>query len=310
MTQDSAGTWKESDEVAFRAALISRGPLSSESVEQIMLCMKDEDLSFGDAAQKLGLVTAAEVEDAVAYAQMAGPAGTPGLVEAAMRELASSRRDVILSQNPAVKPGPKLTIAHDPYSTHSEKVRALRTDILLLTEARTEAAVIAIVSARPGEGRSQLAAELAISFAQLGRKTLLVDADLRKPSLHSLFGTVWYSGLSEALANESKPILHPVTDLPNLSLLTSGAPAPNPLERLSDGRFHALIATIRKEYDFIVVDTPPLVPFADGLAISAAAGRAIFVTRADRTTYADSKSVLRRLESTQATVLGAVLNRF
>lgn len=297
-------------ELEFRAALIERTRLEPDAVDAIMQCVRGEGLTFADAAQKLGLVDQSHIDDARDYARLTTAGDTPSLVETALRKLTASHRDLVLRQNPPVKPGPSLLIACDPYGTHSEKVRALRTDLLLLCEARTEAAAIGIVSAQAGEGRSQIAAELAVSFSQLGRNTLLVDADLRKPTQHTLFGALPGMGLTDALVHKERPVLHPVVGLPNLWLLTAGTPSTNPLELLSDGRFQNLMGSLRREYDFIIIDTPPVIQCADALAVTTIAGRALFVTHADHTSYAGAKNVLRRLDSTQAMIMGAVINRF
>ena len=302
--------YERQDELEFRAALIAKGQLSPDSVDQIMSHVHAQGMSFADAAQRLGLVETADVEGARQHARASTVGEAPSLVEAAIRKLAGSRRDLVLRQNPPVKASAKLTIAHDAFSPHSEKVRALRTDLLLLCDAQSNAAVIAIVSAMPGEGRSLLAAELAVSFSQLGRNTLLIDGDLRKSHQHVLFGSPVCAGLSDALVNRERAPLHPVIDLPHLWLLAAGAQPTNPVEMLSDGRFQTLIQSLRREYDFIIIDTPPVTQYADALAIATIAGRAVFLTRAHHTSYAAAKNVLRRLDSTQAAIMGAVINHF
>ena len=99
-------------------------------------------------------------------------------------------------------------MAHDPYDPRCEKIRALRTELLLRRELTDRADIVALLSPCPGEGRSLLAAELAIAFAQTGRPTLLVDADLRRPQQHLLFGTDNRQGLSQAIEHGVKPQLH------------------------------------------------------------------------------------------------------
>ena len=170
--------------------------------------------------------------------------------------------------------------------------------------------MVAILSPGSGEGRSQLCAELAISFAQLGRRTLLVDTDMRKPQQHVLFGASYGDGLSQAIARNEKPCYHPVAGLPTMHLLTAGPIPKNPLELLSDGRFSNLLAEWQNSYEFIVLDTPPVAQCADGLAVATMAARALVLSRAKHTTYRSTKALLRRLESTQSRLLGAVINHF
>ena len=123
-------------------------------------------------------------------------------------------------------PSPGLLSAHLPYHERSEQIRLLRTELMLRHDMADSANVVAVVSAHPCEGRSQLAAELAISFSQLGQPTLLVDADLRAPNQHALFGADNDTGLADALARESTPMLQPVAGLRALSLLTAGPTPP------------------------------------------------------------------------------------
>jgi capsular exopolysaccharide synthesis family protein len=167
-----------------------------------------------------------------------------------------------------------------------------------------------MVSPSSGEGRSQLCAELAIAFAQLGRRTLLVDADLRRPSQHLLFPVTNNRGLGDALSRGDRPYMYPVEGLLTLSLLTTGVLPPNPLELLSSGRFERLLQDWRKSYEFVVIDTPPATQCADALAIATLAGRVLFVVRAERTRYKDTQETLRRLATTRAEILGTAMNHF
>jgi protein-tyrosine kinase len=151
---------------------------------------------------------------------------------------------------------------------------------------------------------------LAISLSQLGRRTLLVDADMRRPGQHHLFGAVAYEGLVQALQRSTSTQLLQVEGLPHLSLMTAGQAASNPLEMLSDGRFERLLNDWRRQYQFIVIDTPPVTEYSDALAIATLAGRVLICSRVAVTEQTSIKEMLRRLESTQSLVLGAVLNEF
>jgi capsular exopolysaccharide synthesis family protein len=298
-----------SEDRDLHAALLSRFGMTPESVAKVYELMQSATLSFTDAAMSLGLLTQEQINDASSSTDAAGhPAGT-GLIETAIRRVASDRQ-VVVRQGQRVTPGPKLILAHDVDNPRSEKIRALRTELLLLSESNRNANIIALLSAAAGEGRSQLAAELAISFSQLGRRTLLVDADMRRPGQHVLFGSPNLYGLSDAVAHNEKPQLHPVEGLPHLSLLTSGAIPPNPLELLSDGRFAKMMQDWRKAYEFVIIDTPPVSEFADGLAIATLAGRVLVLSRAQHSLFRDTTDMLRRLSATQSHILGAVINHF
>jgi receptor protein-tyrosine kinase len=207
-------------------------------------------------------------------------------------------------------PAKSLLLAHHPYDPHSEQIRMLRTELMLRHEASTSANIVAVVSPCPAEGRSQLAAELAIAFAQLGRPTLLVDADLRNPQQHALFNADNTVGLSQALMHGDRPHFHAVSGLPALFLLTAGPRPPNPLELLSDRRFESLVDEWRQSFQFVVVDTPPVRQCADALAVATIIGRVLSLSRAKRTPYKDTRDMLRRLAATQSRILGAVINHF
>ncbi len=296
-------------DVKLHAALLARFQLSKDTAHTVYELMRTKSLSFTEAALRLGFVTQKQVDDALAWVKLGFKSEDNGLIEAAIRRV-SVNRQVVLAQGEQVKPGPHLILAHDADNPRSEKIRALRTELLMLSEASSGANTIALLSACAGEGRSQLAAELAISFSQLGRRALLVDADLRQPTQHVLFGSSNQNGLTEAIASNQKPWLHPVDGLPQLSLLTSGTLPPNPLELLSDGRFARMLQDWRRAFEFVVLDTPPVQGFADGLAIATLAGRVIVLSRAQHTSYNETRELLRRLATTQSQILGAVINHF
>lgn len=265
--------------------LIRYAGLSEEALQAIAELRAREELRFSEAALRLGLVTQADVDAALS----------------ASRNLDSER--------PArAQPDAQLVVAHDPFHPHSEQIRALRTSILL-RQGEAAANVLAVVSSQRGEGRSRLAAELAISCAQLKQPTLLVDADLRNPGLHRLFGLDNAQGLANALAETAAPQINGVNGLPQLSLLTAGLSAGNPLELLSSDALSALLVGWRRRYRHIVFDTPAVASVSDALAVANHAGAALPLARLHRTPTRDWKSLIQRLHSTRAQVLGGVLNR-
>jgi protein-tyrosine kinase len=293
-------------DVDLKTALLARFKLSPEKTKAVQDLMSHESLNFADAALRLGFVTQEQIDDILIWAKHRQTAESGGLIETAIRKI-SDNRQVVLAQGEMVRPGRQLILAHDADNPRSEKIRALRTELLLLSEASSGANTIALLSACAGEGRSQLAAELAISFSQLGRRTLLVDADLRQPKQHILFGSTNENGLAEAISRNQKAWFHPVNGLPQLSLLTSGSTPPNPLELLSDGRFSRILQDWRKAFEFVILDTPPVKDYADGLAIATLAGRVIVLGRGQHTSFSETRELLRRLASTQSQILGAVM---
>jgi receptor protein-tyrosine kinase len=204
----------------------------------------------------------------------------------------------------------RLTTFDSPSHPRQETLRTLRTELLLRRESVERADVIGILSPRGGEGRSLLAAELAIAFAQTGHATLLVDADMRRPQQHVHFGLPVGHGLAQAISNDEEPVLNPVKGLPLLSLLTAGALPNDPLELLSSRRFGALIDTWRASYDFVLIDTAPVGSYSDGLAVAHLAGRVLALSRGQHTPARDMQDMLQRLVATRSQILGAVVSNF
>jgi protein-tyrosine kinase len=295
-------------ELHLTAALIAELGLSDVTVERIYEVMQSTGDSFVDAARRLAILRPEAIELALLKVTETS-ASEEGLIETAVRRVAASR-SLVLRQGERVNPSAKLILAHDPENPRSERLRALRTELLLMHEKSRGAYMIAVVSPGSGEGRSQLCGELAISFAQLGRRTLLVDADMRKPHQHLLFGSSNQYGLSHAITTRDAPYFNPVSGLAYMHLLTAGPVPPNPLELLSDGRFSNLLQNWRNSYEFIVFDTPPVSQCADGLAVATVAAHSLVLSRAQHTTYKNTRALMRRLTTTQSRILGAVINHY
>jgi protein-tyrosine kinase len=287
-------------------SLVGRYGLSEEVATQIRTLMQTEQARWGEAAMLNGLLTSSQLEDAMTRLGRQDSGSNDGIIQKALRR--STGRAIVKVEGTEVKPGPKLIFAHDPYDPRSEKIRALRTELLLLND--TSAMILALVGSGPAEGRSVLAAELALAFAQLGRRTLLVDADMRKPSQHLLFETNNTLGLAQCIDGRGQAYMHRVSGLPAMSLLTAGIATSNPLELLSSQRFHTLADSWRNQFEFIIIDTPPVSQFADGLTVATLAGRVLVVSRSVETTFRDLKELLRRLTVTRSQILGAVINHF
>lgn len=304
-TQDSELTHTAG---TLRDALIAMGRLTAEDALRIDDVMRTTNCGFGDAAIQLGLITAEDIEEAINATRQAAPKSGDGVILGAFRKRPLSR-NLPVKYVRTVKAGPDLTLVRDPDGPYSEQIRALRTE-LLLNDASNHGILIAVLSPCRGEGRTQLCSELAIAFSQLGQRTLLVDADLRRPRIHELFESSNSVGLAQALAAASAPEMVAVEGLPSLSVLISGANVPNPLELLTNGNFQFQLADLRKQYNIIVMDTPPVSEFADGLAIASCAEQIVIVSRSGFTPHRDMKEALRRLGNTQTRIVGAVVNAF
>jgi chain length determinant protein tyrosine kinase EpsG len=170
-------------------------------------------------------------------------------------------------------------------------------------------AALAIVSPGSGEGRSYIAANLAVLFSQLGKRTLLIDADLRKPRQHEIFGLTHRVGLSTVLSGRAGwEAVHEVKSLPGLWVLPAGAVPPNPQELLSRPGFARLIQALRASYDVILIDTPAGSVWADAGTIAARAGAALMLACRDSTSVPRVAHFADDLRQFGVTVVGAVLN--
>ncbi len=291
------------------ASLVERLHLSSESVAQIQDAMRRTGMGLIEVVLSLKLATPSQIAE-LSSKQRRPESENAGLIEAAMRKIALRRSfDMVEPQGEAIL-GNHLVYAHDAYAARSEKMRALRTELALRFPPSNQATTMALISAAAGDGRSQLAAELAIAFAQFGKPTLLVDADMRNPSQHVLFKCNNDVGLSQAITTNERPFLHSVQSNPHLTLLTAGTRPDNPLELLSTKRFEMLINGWRQNYAYVIFDTPCVTNYADALTVSTLAYRVLIVARAHQTMQKEVKEMLRRLSITQSEILGSVINHF
>jgi polysaccharide biosynthesis transport protein len=209
----------------------------------------------------------------------------------------------------ASKEAVELVALERPKSQMAESYRALRTS-LLLTSLGGPPHVILVTSALPGEGKSTTTLNAAIVLAQKGARVLLIDADLRRPTLHKTLGMGPRQGLSDLLTGNSSltQAIVPTHILPNLFLLPAGTPPPNPAELLASTDMQELLVQLRSQYDHIVMDTPPTLSVTDAVILSTLADRVVLVIRSGQTT----KQALRRardiLMQVNAHVCGVLLN--
>jgi protein-tyrosine kinase len=290
-------------------ALILLYKLPEDAIASIQQAKKALGVDFVEAALHTGLVTQREVETALEWIRRHSLNEGRSIIEEAMRRRPDPRA-LVVWEGERVSPGRELILAHDPYSERSEAIRTLRTELLMRTSGRRGAGIFALVSPNAGEGRSQLSAELAIAFAQLGSRTLLVDADLRRPRQHMLFGADNSVGLAQELVNSREHRVYAVDGVQHMRLITSGAPPPNPLELLSGNRFERLVGEWRRNYEFVVIDTPPAAQYSDGLAVATVAGHVVVLSRTNSTSYSGMTELRRKLDTTNAFVVGAVMSSF
>ncbi len=268
--------------------LVANGRLSVKDTERISERQKIDSSQFGDAAMALDILTKADIDFALSqqfdYAYL-------------------SEKDTSLS--------PELVAAYKPFSRVGENLRAVRSQLMLRWfNMAAGNKTLAVVSPGVGDGRSFIAANLAIVFAQHGERTLLIDGDLRNGRMHTLFKLDKSAGLSGLLAertllNEAASTVH---GLPGLTVLPAGAVPPNPQELLGRPAFAALLNEASQEFDVIIIDTPAGGVFADAELIASRAGAAFMVARKDKSLLTQAAFLARRLQDSGVALVGTVLN--
>ncbi len=214
--------------------------------------------------------------------------------------------------NGNIRSNSALLLDLDQRSPLAEAYRRLRTSVLLSSPGHAPKTLV-ITSCVPSEGKSTTAINLAVSLAQTGARVLVIDGDMRRPTVHSSFGIENRSGLSNILSNEMSNVetlaLVQKEKVSGLYLLTSGPIPPNPAELVGSGQMRKLLVDLGTSFDHIVIDTPPIASFTDGVLLSAIADGVILVIHANEC----SRKVIQRsqqaLQEVRARVLGVVLNR-
>ena len=207
------------------------------------------------------------------------------------------------------KNGNELLVAKYPKSIVSESIKALRTN-LQFTNVDKDISTILITSSQASEGKSFVSSNLAVSFAQAGKHTLIIDCDLRKGRLHKIFGVPNVLGLSNLLTDSLTNIAKYVqkTDFKNLSIITRGAFPPNPSELLGSKKNQTLIAGLAKRYDVIIFDGAPCNGVTDSVIMSTFVDEVLIVTKDSATPRAVLQSTKEALEKVDAPIAGVVLN--
>ena len=204
----------------------------------------------------------------------------------------------------------KIISIRKPKSPISESYRGIRTSIEF-SNLDKEMKVINVTSSMQGEGKSTVIANLAVSFANLEKKVLLLEGDLRNPSVHRMFNISNINGLTDILLNNKNfaECVH-CTEVKNLHILTCGAVPPNPSEILSSKKMKDFINELREYYDYIFIDTPPIGVVTDAGIISTYSDGCVFVVGSKQCDIEMAKIAKKRLEDVGANIIGAVLNKF
>lgn len=263
--------------------------LTSEQVEKVLAHQKAHAIRFGEAAIALGYASTDDVLFALSQ-QFHYPYAS------------EDRR----------KASPELVALNQPFGVQAESFRAIRSQIMmrLFNEGQARSA-LAVVSPDSGDGKTFLAANLAVTLAQLGGRTLLVDADLRGPRQHAVFGIGNDAGLSGILSGraESK-VIQQVAGVPSLFVLPVGITPPNPLELVERPAFGLLVRELLAKFDHVVVDTPAAQYGSDSAVIAARCGAALVVARQGKSQVSGLQNLVADLAETPAIVAGVILNEF
>jgi capsular exopolysaccharide synthesis family protein len=200
---------------------------------------------------------------------------------------------------------PELYVHSDPRSAAAECLRSIRTNVLFMSPGRPLRTIV-VTSSGPGEGKTTAAAALAETMAHSGNRVLVIDADMRRPRLHKVFSLENHSGLFSLILGDGTPEdVVRETIIPNLFVLTCGPIPPNPAELLHTTGFGALLADVTRQFDRVIIDSPPAGVVADAVVISTQVDGTLFVLKAGHTSQ---DAAVRALVNVNARVLGAVLN--
>lgn len=268
--------------------LLEMGKINPQDTERILQKQQQDGLKFGDAAKQLGLITDVDLQQALS-------------------------RQFEYTYLPAENKqySQDLVAAYQPFSAQVESFRVLRSQLLFrwLSEGFK---TISIVAANSQEGASYVSANLAIVFSQLGKRTLLIDGNLRQPRLQKMFALKQNFGLSDILIDRTPrtELLNIIPDIPNLTVLGAGTLPPNPQELLSREVFLQLIKYASTVFDVIIIDSPAITEGSDAQIISSVTKGAVLVSRINKTTVDELRSLKVQIQGAGATTIGAVVNNF
>lgn len=209
------------------------------------------------------------------------------------------------------KAGDQLRVALDSHSREAEAYRSMRTNITFSLGSEGGVKRLLVTSPGPGEGKSTTAANLALVFGLGGSRVLLIDADLRRPSLHRLFGIPNTGGLTNLLASSATPLNEAIQRTPyeRVWLLPSGPIPGNPSELLGSGRMSALLDAVQEHFDIVILDSPPALAVTDAAVLSSIVSASVVVVRQAKTRSNELKTAVQRLAVAGRPIAGVVINR-
>ena len=290
------------DEAAPESAALDRSigdilaelrSLSADQVEKVLAHQREKGVRFGEAAVALGLASKDDVIFALAQ-----------------------QFDYPYAPEEQRKLQGDLVALNEPFSARAESFRALRSQLMmrLFTGADgmgAPARALAVISPDTGDGKTYTASNLAVTLAQLGGRTLLVDADMRSPRVHEVFQLGNQAGLSSILSGRAdKQVIQQVAAIPSLFVLPVGTTPPNPQELVERPAFGMLLRELVAKFDHVVVDTPAAVHGADAAVIAAKCGAAIVIARKNVSRSAALRELVASLAGAPVKLAGVVFNEF
>lgn len=274
-------------ERSIGAILVDAGILSPQDAERVLQVQKSEGLRFGEAGVRIGVLTEADIVYALSL-QFNYP---------------------FLPTGPNKPVSEEVVAAYKPFGVEGDQIRALRSQLQLRWfNAPGKRTALSIVSTSRGDGRSHLAANLAVSFAQVGERTLLIDADLRNPRQHQLFQLESGAGLSSLLAGRVHDrAISFIPGIPGLAVLPAGPTPPNPAELLGTTSLDRILEQSMATFDAVIIDTPAFELGDDSLLMTRFAGAALAVARSHRTRAKLFNNMIGALSDVGAPTIGTVL---
>ena len=269
--------------------LDAKAALGADKVRQIMEFANSKGLRFGEAAVALGHVT----QDQVLHA----------LSEQFGYAYASEERRQLM---------PELVGLNQPFSMQAEAFREVRSQLMArVYSGPTPRPALAVLSPASGDGKTFFSANIAVSLAQVGGRTLVVDADLRGPRLHEVFKLENKTGLSSVLAGHvAADVIQAVPDVANLFVMPVGITPPNPLELIERPQFGILIRELAGKFDHVIVDTPAMMYGVDAQVVASRCGAALVVARKDQSRVASLQQLVAALSQGPVRIAGVILNEF
>jgi receptor protein-tyrosine kinase len=269
--------------------LVDAGIITMDAAYQIMELQREKKIRFGEAAVQLGLISQGDIRYALSFQYQYN----------------------YLPRASGKITNDELVAAYNPFSHEVDQLRAVRSQLLLRWfDKELDHGMLAIASAGRSEGGSYLAANLAIVFAQMGEKTLLIDSDMRSPRQHTLFSLNNQVGFSSLLAGRADvaSALQTIQFIQNLQVLPAGPIPPNPLELLNRDNVDELLHWAASSYDIVLIDTASLAVGADALIVAGKAGAALTVARTNHTKTQAFRAMVDELRRAQINIVGSVLN--